>query len=266
MKKVALVNLSTYEDISNWPSYDQDIDFLKNNNIPFVDYAANFSSKNDLLKNFNKALNDQDVQCIWFVCGGNKIIESVNLLDWEQIKNSQKVFIGLSDFTHFSLLASVHGLESYYGLALKKISKYYDAESQKRVAGFLISVLEEKKEKLDYVYSKDSEPVIGGHLIATIFMINKFSISLKGKHLFIEHHNFIGETLDDLVYYVNQLCLTLEKNKPLSIVLGHSISFDSEGKEIDYKIVNSKISNLIGDCLTIPVSEVDHFSRIIKFN
>jgi len=212
MNKIALVNLCSYEDISKWSTYDQDIAYLNDNNIPFVDYASGFDKKEDLLKKFYEALMDKNVSVIWFVNGGTRLIEYTNVLDWETIKNSNKVFIGLSDFTHFAILAANLNIPCYYGIALKKITKYFSIEKRNQIASFLISIANNNDTKLENVFSLEKEKIIGGHLGITLFMLNNFSINLQNKTLFLEHHYLLGETLTDLEYYLHQLSLYIILN------------------------------------------------------
>jgi muramoyltetrapeptide carboxypeptidase LdcA involved in peptidoglycan recycling len=265
MKKIALINLCTYEDISTWSSFNDDISFLKNHSIPFVDYASGKSSKNDLFGAFKKALEDENVSAIWFVCGGNRLIEHIDSFDWNKIAATGKKFLGISDFTHFSILASQHKITSYYGVALKKISKYFTEPEQVRIANFLKKIISD--DFLDAeVYQIKEEEIMGGHLLCSIFMIDHFKLQLGEKHLFIEYHNIPGESIDDLLYHVHQLGLILKKNTPKSLILGHSMMSDAQGNLIDYGIINASIKKVINDYVKIPASEVDHFNIPIKFD
>jgi len=264
--KVALVNLCKIEDISLLSSFSSDISFLNENQIEYVDYASGKNTREDLLKGFHDALKDKTVGLVWFVQGGNSLISFIENIDWDLVVSSEKKFLGISDFTHFSMTAVSKGVKCYYGLALKKIKKYYSEDNLARISNFLklISGQNIIPDENENYYSLDNIKITGGHLTSLIFMIEHYRINLKNTVLFIEHHYIPGENFDDLAYYIDQLLITIKENKPESIILGHTILFDENNNEINFNEINDFFSKrLVGT--GIPVSSVDHFIKPILF-
>ncbi len=262
--KIGLVNLCSNTDIAHWSSYEKDFGFLNENNIAYKDFASGKSGNKDLFEGFKEAISDPEVSLIWFVSGGIKMIEHLDNINWQTIENSQKTFIGLSDFTHFSLIAGNHNVSCYYGLALKNITKYYTTIQQKEIASFLKTAIHGEKSGLVY---ENENIITGGHLGTTIFMLNSFNIDISEKTLFIEHHYIPGETLEDLKYYIHQLCITLiNKNiSPTSFLLGHSMLFKQDNTPMDFTLINKSVKDVLKEYFTDhKINEVDHFTKIIN--
>lgn len=263
--KIALVNLCKIEDVSLNPSFKNDLAFLSENKIEYVDYVSRKKTATELLDGFHDALKDNSVEVVWFTQGGSTLINFIDLIDWELVVSSGKKFVGLSDFTHFSAIAVSKGVQCYYGLALKNIKKYYSGEKILHVSNFLKSISKQGISLTDNnYYSVADTKITGGHLTSFIFMVDRYNINLKEKALFIEHHYIPGETFDDLAYYIDQLILIIKENPPKSIILGHTILFNDLGQEVDYRDVNKFISERISK-LNLPITEVDHFVKPIIF-
>ena len=263
--KIALVNLCSISNIANWASYQDDISFLKSTNIGFFDYASGRSTKSELLKGFYEALNNEEVSVIWFVSGGTALIQYLPELDWSLIKSSGKKFIGLSDFTHFALLASNVGVTCYYGLALKKVTKYYSIEQRERISNFLQHVITNKDSDLVYIENKK---ITGGHLSTAQYIISNYNIGLHDKVLFLEYHYIPGESWEEFEYYIHQLCLSLKirGDMPAEILLGHSVLFKEDGSEIEVNLINDFCKKIILSYFDLHIKEIDHFNSIIKFD
>lgn len=278
--KIALVNLCSIEDIAKWKTYSEDINFLKNNNIDYIDYASGRSTKEELFSGFLEAVNDKDVSVVWFACGGTTLVQYLHLFDWDKIRESKKVFVGSSDFTHFSIIANSYSIPCFYGLTLKRISKFYSHDEQEEISNFLKEISttsitdssndidtnnqQEKIQKLPRTFSDNKSAITGGCLLPILFLLRDYNISFANKSLFIEHHYAEGESYDDLEYMIRQLCISLNNNIPLSLILGHSMFYNKEGGEIEYSEVNKFISKITTEYFPeLEISEVDHFKKCI---
>lgn len=264
--KLAIINLCTIEDISKRSSYQDDITFLSQYAVPFIDYAAGKETGQELLDGFHEALRDDSVSIIWFYQGGNRLVEFLDLIDWDLVVSSKKVFLGVSDFTHFAILAHVKGVRCFYGLALKNICTYFSDNDQKEIADLLLGIINQDENRVANsarIFSL-GESICGGHILIFLLMMKRSFVDLRGKNLFIEYHDAPGKTLEDVGFYIEHLMYFLKENKPNSIVLGHSLIFDTQGNPIDFTVINDYFTKRLQP-LGIPIQSVDHFKKVISF-
>ncbi len=267
--KVALVNFAKYEKFNSIDSFKKDLEFLKENNIDYVDYCFNYNKKKDLLSGFRKALANPDIDLIWFVCGGNKTIKFLDDVDWNEVKKANKIYAGASDFTHFSFKAVENDQVCYYGTSLQSIKEYHPTISSRK---YLVDFLQTGKiEKYNHknlyktVSNLDNEKIIGGHSFLTTFMLSETEINLKDRFLLIEHHYIPGESLEDLEYFIDQLKRVIKGNLPKGFILGHSMLFNKKGKMININIINKKFVECLKE-YQLPIAYIDHFKQIVKFS
>jgi muramoyltetrapeptide carboxypeptidase LdcA involved in peptidoglycan recycling len=267
--KIALVNFARYEKFNSTASFKKDLEFLKENNIDYIDYCFNSNKREDLLTGFSKALANPEIDLIWFVCGGNKTIKFLDDIDWETVNKANKIYAGASDFTHFSFKAVKNGQTCYYGTSLQEIKKYHpSAKSRKYLVDFLRTGKIEKYDHINlYKNIKDlnEEKIIGGHSFLTTFMLNQTKIDLKNRFLFIEHHYIPGEDLEDLEYFIDQLKIVIKGNLPKGFILGHSMLFTKNKKFVNINIINKKLVECLKE-YSLPIAYIDHFKQIVKFS
>ncbi|RKW25034.1 hypothetical protein D8B46_00370 [Candidatus Gracilibacteria bacterium] len=266
--KIGLISLSDNGNFLNHDSYKEGLNFLDENNINYEDFIIESDKKEKILENFYKII-ELDVDLVWFVTGGNKLINILGFLDWEKIKKSGKKFIGFSDFTHFAYVANLYGIECYYGPGLKNILKFYPSiENREFLCSFLKNgELKEINYKILFGNIESSKSffekkqIIGGHLNIFIFLHSFYKVSLKNKFLFLEFHpSSFGENKENLEYYLEQLVFILEKTElPKGFILGHSILEGTDENKIN-KIFLKKLKNF-----NLPIIYVNHFYNIIKF-
>jgi len=267
--KIALVNLCKIEDFSLSKYWQDSHDFLIENDIDFVDYISGRSSIGELLSGFYEALKNTGVDLIWFVQGGNRMLELYSEINWDLVKASKKEFLGFSDFTNFSLVANSLGITCYYGPGLKNIKTFYpNVEDREFLVNFLKNKLLPEKIILPICcdpvsFGSGEECIIGGYSIATAFLALYLNIDFSDKILFIEHHYLKGEKIEDANYFIEAIKLQLKKNKPKAIMLGHSMLIDNFDKEIDTMLLASRFADSLKD-LNVPIVYVDHFHTIIK--
>lgn len=267
--KIALVNLAQFNKYQGADSFKDDISFLKENNIDFVDYCSKYSDSKNLFAGFNKALDNPDIDLIWFVCGGYKIIKFIDRIDWQKVRKSNKVYAGFSDFTHFSFKAVQNKQVCYYGLTLKRVKEYHPrVADRKYILDFLRSGSIAKYNHVNLykkVASLDKEKIIGGHLFVSSFMLGEIKINLANRFLLLEHHNIPGESYDDLEYFIDQLKFKLKDNLPKGFILGHTALFDKNGNKINPNIINKKIVSWLKE-YGRPIVYINHFEQIIKLS
>ncbi|MDP3983121.1 MAG: LD-carboxypeptidase [bacterium] len=268
--KIALVNLCKIEDFSKTSYYLDSLEFLKENNIDFIDYISGRESPDDLLEGFHEAVSNEEVQLIWFIQGGNDLIKFLDRIDWNLVERSNKEYLGLSDFTHFVFRAVKLGKTCYYGPCLKKIKSYLPSHKERN---FVVDFLTKKQlssygaELLrgDGGTDLESKKIVGGHSFISAFMLADTSLDLRARLLFFEHHYLPGEDVSDAVYFLNAVKLQIRHNSPQGIILGRSIVYGKDGEMLDAKEINRYFLEELGS-LNLPVYYVDHFQTIVKFS
>jgi muramoyltetrapeptide carboxypeptidase LdcA involved in peptidoglycan recycling len=270
--KIALVNLCKIEDFAVHKSYTDSISFLKENNINYLDFASGAPTLQGMVEKFNEAL-DSDAELLWFIRGGNKCIQTLDLLDWDKVKESGKKFYGLSDFTHFAVKAKSIGLTCYYGQGLTSIKDYFPTEQDRK---FIVDFLQTGVPVAAEVTSLNqglgtsslnlSEVnVVGGHLFIFTLMQSQLQINLKDSYVFIEYHTgLMGEKLDDLGYYIDQLLYVLKDNLPLGFILGRTEMVNPDGTRVNIDEINKYCADKLAR-INIPVYYIDHFTNTFTF-
>lgn len=267
--KIALVNFAEYEKFNGTDSFKKDLEFLVENKIDYVDYCFNYDKKADLLAGFRKALANPEIDLIWFVCGGNKMIKFLDDIDLEAVKKAGKIYAGVSDFTHFSFKAVENGQVCYYGTSLQSIKEYHPtAPSREYLVKFLQTGEVEKyrhQNLFKTVSNLDKEKIVGGHTFLTTFMLGETKINLRDRFLFVEHHYIPGESLEDLEYFMDQLKRVIKGNLPKGFILGHSMLFGKKGKIMNVATINKKMVEWLKE-YDLPITYIDHFKQIVRFS
>ncbi len=268
--KVALVNLCKIEDFAIHKSYNSSISFLKENGIDYADFATGASRMERMVECFSKAL-DSDAELLWFIRGGNKSIQALDKIHWDKVISSDKKFYGLSDFTHFSTMAVSRGTTCYYGQGLTNITDYFPTEADREfITRFLqtgLPVCAKAKALTDGVEDLDvsNMNIVGGHLFIFTLMQGQLHISLKDRYLFIEYHNgVLGEKLDDLAYYIDQLLYILKDNLPKGFILGKTELRNEDGSQVDLDQVNQYCVEKLNK-YNLPIYFLDHYKNTITF-
>lgn len=269
--KIALTNLCKTEDFAKHKTYENSISFLRENGIEFFDFASGAEKIDDMVKGFNDSL-ESDADLVWVIRGGNKCIQTLDKLDWNKAVNSGKKFYGLSDFTHFSTMAVAKGLTCYYGQGLTNIKEYFpDPSERKFIADFLISGMPQCGNaqplvNADRELQMENLRVVGGHLLIFSLMQSQLQIDLNDRFVFFEYHTgALGENLDDLGYYVDQLLFVLKNNMPKGFILGRTEIRNSDESQIKIEAINEYCINKLSN-FGIPVYYIDHFKNTITFS
>jgi muramoyltetrapeptide carboxypeptidase LdcA involved in peptidoglycan recycling len=269
--KIALTNLCKTEDFGKSKYFNDSISFFHENKIEYLDFASGAESLDMMVEKFNQSL-ESDTDLVWVISGGTTCIQCIDKLDWDKIVRSGKKFYGLSDFTHFSTMAVSKGLTCFYGQGLLRIKKWFPTESDRK---FITTFLQTGKP-----YSENAKPlafadndldiskvkIIGGHLLSFTFMQSVLKVDLKNRYIFIEYHSGgIGEDMDELGYYLDQLLYLLKGNLPKGFILGRTDMRNLEGSSRSIDEINSYLVEKLSK-YNLPIYYIDHFKNVITFS
>ena len=270
MGKVALVNLSKFADVGTAPEFQKGLAVLAMHGIATVDYASAHLEPQTMVHGLHQAIDDPSVSVILTYSGGNTAISCLDLIDWEKVGYSGKVFAGLSDFTHFSWKAVESGAQCVYGLALKDFVKYRITEEERRPgieflkSGKVVSIAPVLLRGSDVVTDWNIEKIIGGHSFISMLMVQESKINLSSRILMLEHHYNQAEDLGDLRYWGQALSRAFRSNRPKAVLLGRSMIMDAEGGSTSFESANNVFCDAL-DALGCPVYVIDHFAHLIPF-
>jgi muramoyltetrapeptide carboxypeptidase LdcA involved in peptidoglycan recycling len=268
--KIGLVNLCKIEDFSKSKYYPKSLEFLKENEIDYIDYFSGRETSADLLSSFHAAVSNDQVELIWFVQGGNSLINFLDKIDWDLIKQSDKKFLGLSDFTHFAFKAVALGRICYYGSGLKQVKSYLPSVEQRQFLVDFLKKNQQPKYRAELLMGNgdanlENKKIIGGQSFISSIMLPHTNIALDERLLFFEHHYIPGEELTDANYFLSALQYLTANNKPLGIILGHSLLFGKDNNPLAIKDINAYFTQTLKD-LGLPVYYINHFQTIIKLS
>jgi len=270
--KVGLVNLSTPEKFRENPSFKDDIRFLVENDIDFVDYCLDYDSLEDLLRGFHKALKNPEIDLIFFVCGGRKINSLVNDIDWSLVKKANKKYIGFSDPSNFFFFALRYGQVCYYGTNLFHLWERFNSDKfnkaeRKALVNFFKTGEEVKydyktlfKEPEDFLQEK----IIGGHLCVVNFMLPYFSeLKISDNYLLLEYHINKASDFVELEFFIYQLRLLLRHNPPKGFVIGWNQLYHPDGSLMSVDEANKYFVDNLKE-FDLPIVYIDHIKSPIK--
>jgi len=271
--KIALVNLSKFEELSKVKKFKKDYNFLIKNNIDFVDYCLNYSKPKDLLKGFHNALRNPEIDLIWFARGGDKIMRFFDKIDWGLVKKANKKYLGFSDPTNFFFKAIELGQTCYYGINLRRTgehfySKRFTEKERKALLGFLKDGKEVNYSHKDLFKEVDglkNEKIIGGHLLIDTFMIQQMKIDLSKYFLLVEYHLTSSDTLGELEFFIDQLKIVMKNNLPKGFIIGWSQVYNKNGKMLKQGIVNKCFVENLKE-YNLPIIYIDHIKSPIKLS
>ncbi len=269
--KIALTNLCKTEDFAKLSSVDESISFLNENKIEYLDLASGVEKIDDMVEKFNQSINS-DADLVWIIRGGNKCIQTLDKLDWDNIVKSDKKFYGLSDFTHFSTIAVSKGITCFYGQGLTRIKQFFPSENERKfIADFLKTGIPFSENAKALAFANNdldvsNEKIVGGHLLIFTLMQSLLKIDLRNRYLFIEYHTgAIGEDLDDLGYYLDQLLYVVKDNLPKGFILGRTEMKNFDNSKISIEEINKySVDKLLK--YNLPIYYLDHFKNTITFS
>ena len=201
------------------------------------------SNVNNLIENkicdFNDMVTDKIIKMIIFSMVGNNVIDIIDNLDYESIKNNPKIYIGLSDLT--IILNAIYkktGLITFHHLIFKGILK-----NDFNKKAFVDMFINEKKEicfsKNVQVVNKGSATgtLIGGNLISFSKILNtEYMPNLNNSILFFEECDEVDKE------EVENILIEFKKNHVFElcngVILGNYSIDNNYFKDIFKKYVN----------------------------
>ncbi len=178
-------------------------------------------------QDINEMFEDEEVDGIICIRGGYGTPRILDLLDYTNIKNNPKVFIGYSDITALHIaLNQIANLITFHGpMAASDMIDGFDDFSKNSLfktimdMESIIQIRNPKEEEIIIINKGIAEgPIIGGNLsLITSTIGTPYEIDTKGKILFIEE---IGEEPYRIDRMLNQLRLAGKLEDASGIILG----------------------------------------------
>ena len=201
------------------------------------------SNIDNLIKNkisdFNDMIVDKKIKMIIFSKGGNNVIDILDSLDYEMIKNNPKIYVGLSDLT--IILNAIYkktNLITFHHLIFKGILKN-DFNKKAFIDMFLNHQKEISFSKNVQVVNKGTAmgTLIGGNLISFSKILNtEYMPSLNNAILFFEECDEVDKEK------VENILIDFKKNHVFElcsgVILGNYSIDNNYFKDIFKKYVN----------------------------
>lgn len=214
------------------------------------------NNTNNLIKNkvsdFNDMVIDKTVKMIIFSKGGNNVIDILDNLDYELIKNNPKIYIGLSDLT--IILNAIYkktNLITFHHLIFKGILKNYFNKK-----AFIDMFFNHNKE---IYFSKNVEVInkglakgtlIGGNLISFSKILNTgYMPDLNNSILFFEECD--GVSKDE----VENILIKFKQNHVFDLCNGVILG--------NYSIDNNYFKNVFKKYVDKPMIKCEDFGHYI---
>ncbi|MFH1972735.1 MAG: LD-carboxypeptidase [archaeon] len=206
---------------------DWKVKYLQSINDKFYYYAGDYKRR---ANEINTAYKDKESEIIFCIRGGMGAVHTLDFLDYETIKRSGKILVGMSDIT--ILLNTIYqktGQRCLHGPNLKKslgtfnkktISCLFDNINKRN-----FTVKYKNKDIFKEGYVKGD--IIGGNIsLLERSLGTKYEINTDNKILFLEEYDMRDRLIYDILW---QLKLAGKFNNVKGIILGY---FTKCGKDI----------------------------------
>ena len=90
--KIALVNLCAADDFAQQFDYQDSMDFLREEQIEYLDFASGVTTLDQRVGKFNLAL-ESDAELIWVIRGGYVCLETLDKINWEKVVSNKVVIL-----------------------------------------------------------------------------------------------------------------------------------------------------------------------------
>jgi muramoyltetrapeptide carboxypeptidase len=221
----------------------------------------------------NRMFSNKSVKAIMCIRGGYGSTRILNLIDYRNIRNNPKIFVGYSDITALNFAIYKHSnLITYHGVAgVSDFGEYtslifnnlfVEEDKNKKIKS--LKYISENEEFLQYTLRKfeKSGKLIGGNLSLIVSLIGtNYFIDFKDKLLFIEEINEAPYKVDRML---NQLLLSTNISNSAGIIFGvfNKCNFDSFNMNKENSLSISKVINDFSDKINVPVSYGFSFGHI----
>jgi len=222
----------------------------------------------DRLKDFNDAINSEEIGAILCSRGGYGLIRILEKIDLSNLKYKPKWIIGFSDITNLHLALNNIGIKSIHGQMAKAMSENPASPAVTKIFNILRGILPEYRVESHSLNrcGKAKAEIIGGNLsIIYSLMATPYEINTDGKILFIED-------LNEYLYHLDRMMISLNmagKIKNLKgLIIGqfndmkdNKIAF---GKSV-YEIINEHVKGYnFPVCYNFPTGHVENNMPIIE--
>ena len=225
------------------------------------------STAKEKAQDINDMFADKDVKMIWCAKGGENSNSTFEYLDYNLIKENQKIICGYSDITSITnMITEKTGLITFSGTNFKTIATDETDFSLKEIIKIFVDGNTELGNPEDYTILQEGEAkgrLIGGNLSLIRGMVaGKYSIDFKNKILFLEELGIeTGPALvSNYLYYMKQNRI-FEQIKGLWIgsyehesgISLEKIVFDVIGHDYKIPIIKSNNFGHIENKIVIPI-------------
>lgn len=226
MNKAFLISPSGFSELKNLKKAKKilkklnfSVEYKENVLSKYLFYAGNFKRRTEEI---NEAYSSS-AEVIFSLIGGGGAVHTLNYLDFEKIKKSNKVLVGLSDIT--ILLNAIYqktGARCIHSMNIGKTHKFH----RKTIKSFLDALYKKnyfikikENQILNQGYSQAK--IVGGNLeLLGRALGTGFDIDTKGKIVFIEDYDMKSWRIFDILW---QLKLAGKFDDVKGIILGNFI-------------------------------------------
>ncbi|MDG4949586.1 LD-carboxypeptidase [Weeksellaceae bacterium KMM 9724] len=209
------------------------------------------------LKLVQEALNNPDLDAIWFARGGYGSVRLIDQLDFTEFKKNPKWLIGYSDITVFHNHLNNLNIPTLHAVTAKQLNTDYSNETYETLYQVLVG------EKLSYEFQKSANDLPG-----------KAEGKLVGGNLSMLYSQLGSETMlsgDDLIlfiedwqenwYHLDRMMMALKRSglfeRVKGVIVGSFTKMDTREEnpnyESDFDGISNQIIESFVDDLKIPV-------------
>lgn len=212
----------------------------------------------------NWAFEDDEVNAIMCVKGGEDSNTTIDYIDYEIIKDHPKIICGFSDNT--SILNAIHektGLVTYHGPTFKSLTSWETGYAYKQFIKTFVENTESlimgepEDEYATIQVGQATGELVGGNLsLFTKLVCGKYAVNVQDKILFLEELGFEAapEMVNSNIYYLKQ-------NGVFDRIAGLWIGNYEHPSKVSIEKI---IKNAIGDEYKFPIIKSDNFGHIDK--
>lgn len=230
----------------------------------FEDTLGYGTSPEKRAADINWAFEDDEVNAIMCVKGGEDSNTTLDYIDYEMIKNHPKIICGFSDNT--SILNAIHeksGLVTYHGPTFKSLTSWETGYAYKQFIKTFVEdtesvIMGEPEDEYTTIQAGQvTGELIGGNLsLFTKLVCGKYAVNVQNKILFLEELGFEAapEMVNSNIYYLKQ-------NGVFDKIAGLWIGNYEHPSKISLEKI---VMNAIGDEYKFPAIKSDNFGHIDK--
>ena len=230
----------------------------------FEDTLGYGTSPEKRAADINWAFEDDEVNAIMCVKGGEDSNTTLDYIDYEMIKKHPKIICGFSDNT--SILNAIHektGLVTYHGPTFKSLTSWETGYAYKQFIKTFVEnteslIMGEPEDEYTTIQAGQATgELVGGNLsLFTKLVCGKYAVNLQDKILFLEELGFEAapEMVNSNIYYLKQ-------NGVFDRIAGLWIGNYEHPSKVSIEKI---IKNAIGDEYKFPIIKSDNFGHIDK--